>query len=198
MSVWFCIQILKHEWPARWRSFIPDLVAAAKTSETICENCMTILKVCIFSYRMFKFPVCETMTLRLFILIFSFWVKKYLISREEKWLSRRSKSLNNHLTGKFVGKFRNIYVLSCDLLAVAWDSILLHMVTCISDIIYLIKSGLKLNTSYPLSKEYFCNWFESKSFLSLRALLLLFYFDRISYFFGNKQQDMLLYVRLDP
>lgn len=39
------VQILKHEWPARWRSFIPDLVAAAKTSETICENCMAILKV---------------------------------------------------------------------------------------------------------------------------------------------------------
>ncbi|KAL9681074.1 hypothetical protein QQ045_012855 [Rhodiola kirilowii] len=39
------VQILKHEWPARWRSFIPDLVSAAKTSETICENCMSILKL---------------------------------------------------------------------------------------------------------------------------------------------------------
>ncbi|CAN1269135.1 Protein EXPORTIN 1A [Linum perenne] len=39
------VQILKHEWPARWQSFIPDLVAAAKTSETVCENCMTILKL---------------------------------------------------------------------------------------------------------------------------------------------------------
>ncbi|KAK8713269.1 hypothetical protein V6N13_148490 [Hibiscus sabdariffa] len=39
------VQILKHDWPARWRSFIPDLVAAAKTSETICENCMAILKL---------------------------------------------------------------------------------------------------------------------------------------------------------
>ncbi|KAF5450891.1 hypothetical protein F2P56_031207 [Juglans regia] len=39
------VQILKHEWPVKWRSFIPDLVAAAKTSETICENCMTILKL---------------------------------------------------------------------------------------------------------------------------------------------------------
>lgn len=43
------MQILKHEWPARWRSFIPDLVTAAKTSETICENCMAILKVSPFS-----------------------------------------------------------------------------------------------------------------------------------------------------
>ncbi|XP_048325788.1 protein EXPORTIN 1A isoform X1 [Ziziphus jujuba] len=41
----FTIQILKHDWPARWRSFIPDLVSAAKTSETICENCMAILKL---------------------------------------------------------------------------------------------------------------------------------------------------------
>ncbi|KAF3456042.1 hypothetical protein FNV43_RR00685 [Rhamnella rubrinervis] len=51
------VQILKHDWPARWQgfipdlvsaaktsSFIPDLVSAAKTSETICENCMAILK----------------------------------------------------------------------------------------------------------------------------------------------------------
>ncbi|ESW29035.1 hypothetical protein PHAVU_002G038500 [Phaseolus vulgaris] len=39
------VQILKHEWPVRWRSFIPDLVSAAKTSETICQNCMAILKL---------------------------------------------------------------------------------------------------------------------------------------------------------
>nr|CAD1832101.1 unnamed protein product [Ananas comosus var. bracteatus] len=37
--------VLKHEWPARWQSFIPDLVSAAKSSETICENCMVILKL---------------------------------------------------------------------------------------------------------------------------------------------------------
>ncbi|KAL0691952.1 hypothetical protein Bca4012_091632 [Brassica carinata] len=39
------VQIVKHEWPAKWRSFIPDLVKAAKTSETLCENCMAILKL---------------------------------------------------------------------------------------------------------------------------------------------------------
>ncbi|KAG0501481.1 hypothetical protein HPP92_001553 [Vanilla planifolia] len=39
------VQVLKHEWPARWQSFIPDLVSAAKTNETICENCMAILKL---------------------------------------------------------------------------------------------------------------------------------------------------------
>ncbi|KAK9113902.1 hypothetical protein Syun_020699 [Stephania yunnanensis] len=37
-------KILKHEWSARWQSFVPDLVSSAKTSETICENCMAILK----------------------------------------------------------------------------------------------------------------------------------------------------------
>ncbi|XP_073003374.1 protein EXPORTIN 1A-like [Typha latifolia] len=39
------VQVLKHEWPARWKTFIPDLVSAAKSSETICENCMAILKL---------------------------------------------------------------------------------------------------------------------------------------------------------
>ncbi|KAJ8499092.1 hypothetical protein OPV22_009644 [Ensete ventricosum] len=39
------VQVLKHEWPAKWQSFIPDLVSAAKSSETICENCMAILKL---------------------------------------------------------------------------------------------------------------------------------------------------------
>lgn len=45
--LWCVIQIVKHEWPAKWGSFIPDLVKAAKTSETLCENCMAILKVSI-------------------------------------------------------------------------------------------------------------------------------------------------------
>lgn len=39
------VQVLKHEWPSRWPGFIPDLVSAAKSSETICENCMAILKL---------------------------------------------------------------------------------------------------------------------------------------------------------
>ncbi|PKA48667.1 hypothetical protein AXF42_Ash018484 [Apostasia shenzhenica] len=32
------VQVLKHEWPARWQSFIPDLVTAAKSSETISSQ----------------------------------------------------------------------------------------------------------------------------------------------------------------
>ncbi|RZR83400.1 hypothetical protein BHM03_00010000, partial [Ensete ventricosum] len=39
------VQVTVHEWPAKWQSFIPDLVSAAKSSETICENCMAILKL---------------------------------------------------------------------------------------------------------------------------------------------------------
>lgn len=39
------VQVLKHEWPGRWPRFILDLVSAAKSSETLCENCMVILKV---------------------------------------------------------------------------------------------------------------------------------------------------------
>ncbi|KAK9135446.1 hypothetical protein Syun_014776 [Stephania yunnanensis] len=38
-------EIVKYEWSARWQSFVPDLVSAAKTSETICKNWMAILKV---------------------------------------------------------------------------------------------------------------------------------------------------------
>ena len=38
-------QVLKHEWPQKWPRFIPDLVSAARSSETLCENCMVILKV---------------------------------------------------------------------------------------------------------------------------------------------------------
>lgn len=39
------VQILKHDWPAKWRSFIPDIVSASKTSETLCENSMKIFKL---------------------------------------------------------------------------------------------------------------------------------------------------------
>ena len=39
------VAVLKQEWPARWPTFITDLVAAAKSSETLCENCMLILKL---------------------------------------------------------------------------------------------------------------------------------------------------------
>lgn len=39
------VQILKHDWPGKWKTFIPDLVSASKTSETLCENSMKIFKL---------------------------------------------------------------------------------------------------------------------------------------------------------
>ena len=32
------VQVLKHDWPNKWPSFIPDLVTASKVSEALCEN----------------------------------------------------------------------------------------------------------------------------------------------------------------
>lgn len=37
------VQILKQDWPHKWKSFIPDIVGASRTSETLCENCMVRL-----------------------------------------------------------------------------------------------------------------------------------------------------------
>jgi hypothetical protein len=36
-----CLQ----DWPHKWQSFIPDIVNASKTNETLCENSMHILKL---------------------------------------------------------------------------------------------------------------------------------------------------------
>ncbi|TMW64452.1 hypothetical protein Poli38472_013074 [Pythium oligandrum] len=39
------VQVLKHEWPHNWPTFISDIVSSSKTSEILCENNMTILKL---------------------------------------------------------------------------------------------------------------------------------------------------------
>jgi exportin-1 len=39
------VQILKQEWPQNWPTFIPELIGASKTNETLCENNMKILKL---------------------------------------------------------------------------------------------------------------------------------------------------------
>ncbi|XP_021761968.1 protein EXPORTIN 1A isoform X2 [Chenopodium quinoa] len=57
------VQILKHDWPTRWKSFVPDLVNAAKSSETICENCMVILKL--LSEEVFDFSRGEMTQLKI-------------------------------------------------------------------------------------------------------------------------------------
>lgn len=39
------MQILKHEWPKHWPTFISEIVAASRTSLPLCENNMIILKL---------------------------------------------------------------------------------------------------------------------------------------------------------
>ena len=39
------VQILKHDWPARWPTFVPDLVAASRASERLCENSLVVLRL---------------------------------------------------------------------------------------------------------------------------------------------------------
>lgn len=39
------VQVLKREWPKNWQSFIPDIVGASKTNESLCQNNMIILKL---------------------------------------------------------------------------------------------------------------------------------------------------------
>ncbi len=39
------VDILKQDWPVKWPSFIPDIVGASKTNETLCENSMHILRL---------------------------------------------------------------------------------------------------------------------------------------------------------
>lgn len=39
------VQVLKREWPKNWETFIPDIVGASKTNESLCQNNMHILKL---------------------------------------------------------------------------------------------------------------------------------------------------------
>ncbi|KAI9090074.1 CRM1 C terminal-domain-containing protein [Phlyctochytrium arcticum] len=39
------VQILKHEWPHNWPTFIPEIVNSSKTNLALCENNMNILKL---------------------------------------------------------------------------------------------------------------------------------------------------------
>lgn len=39
------VLILEREWPKHWPSFIPDIVGASKTNESLCQNNMAILKL---------------------------------------------------------------------------------------------------------------------------------------------------------
>ncbi|XP_017781771.1 PREDICTED: exportin-1 [Nicrophorus vespilloides] len=39
------VQVLKREWPKNWETFIPDIVGASKTNESLCQNNMIILQL---------------------------------------------------------------------------------------------------------------------------------------------------------
>lgn len=39
------VQVLKREWPKNWETFIPDIIGASKTNESLCQNNMIILKL---------------------------------------------------------------------------------------------------------------------------------------------------------
>ncbi len=54
-----CHQILKQEWPHNWPTFISELVESSKTSLSLCENNMVILKL--LSEEIFDFSA-EQMT----------------------------------------------------------------------------------------------------------------------------------------
>lgn len=45
VCVCVCLQILKQEWPKHWPTFISDIVGASRTSESLCQNNMVILKL---------------------------------------------------------------------------------------------------------------------------------------------------------
>ena len=54
------VEILKHEWPHNWPSFVSDLVGSSKTSEVLCENNMHILKL--LSEEVFDFSKDQMVT----------------------------------------------------------------------------------------------------------------------------------------
>ncbi len=56
-------QVLKQDWPHKWRTFIPELVGASKTNQTLCENSMIILKL--LSEEVFDFSRGELTQARL-------------------------------------------------------------------------------------------------------------------------------------
>lgn len=60
-------QILKQEWPHRWPTFIPDIVSSSRTSLSICENNMAILRLLseeIFDYSAEQMTQVKTKNLK--------------------------------------------------------------------------------------------------------------------------------------
>ena len=57
---------MKQEWPHNWTTFVSDVVGASKTSESLCTNNMTILKL-------LRFPLYGYGYVSI-----SVWCKKYV------------------------------------------------------------------------------------------------------------------------
>ncbi|CDZ97086.1 nuclear export receptor crm1 [Phaffia rhodozyma] len=61
------VQVLKQDWPANWPAFIPEIVASSKTSLSLCENNMVILKLLseeIFDYSAEQMTQAKTKALK--------------------------------------------------------------------------------------------------------------------------------------
>ncbi|KAG0148913.1 hypothetical protein CROQUDRAFT_40680 [Cronartium quercuum f. sp. fusiforme G11] len=61
------VQILKQEWPHNWPGFIPEIVASSRTSLSLCENNMVILKLLseeIFDYSAEQMTQAKTKSLK--------------------------------------------------------------------------------------------------------------------------------------
>lgn len=100
------VQILKHDWPSRWSSFVPDIVAASKTSETLCENSMRILKLLseeVFEFSKLDLTQAKTKELKVslnseFRLIHELCVFVLLNTRKEELVKATLETLNVYLT----------------------------------------------------------------------------------------------------
>ncbi|POV97689.1 hypothetical protein PSHT_14460 [Puccinia striiformis] len=61
------VQILKQEWPHNWPGFIPEIIASSRTSLSLCENNMVILKLLseeIFDYSAEQMTQAKTKALK--------------------------------------------------------------------------------------------------------------------------------------
>jgi len=61
------VQILKQDWPHEWPTFISDIVASSKTSESLCENNMRILRLLseeVFDYSLESMTAAKIKTMK--------------------------------------------------------------------------------------------------------------------------------------
>lgn len=101
------VQILKREWPKNWESFIPDIIGASKTNESLCQNNMVILKL--LSEEVFDFSsgqITQTKAKHLkdtivlsFLTSFNFVSSCWKIPKTRPWSELRWKRCCVFLTG---------------------------------------------------------------------------------------------------